>query len=154
MTPTTTAVTIQEALNKVAELLKETKASSTPFEFNKFPIIIPVREIFKVRGDTEKRYVDMDYINKQLRAIRRDGNMPKQGMRVENLDLRIGAYLLSQQDVDPDLGIYGDTYFYMEGPSEHGGLVETLAVMYTREQKDNTWWALVSVQEESEAFKF
>jgi len=50
--PTTTEITIEEAFAKVALVLKETKESATPFQFNKFPIIIPAAEIFKVRGDT------------------------------------------------------------------------------------------------------
>lgn len=152
--PTTTEITIEEAFAKVALVLKETKESDTPFQFNKFPIIIPAAEIFKVRGDTSHRYVCMEFINKQLRAIRRDGNWPKDLLRVENLEQRLSSYLLSCQDFDPDLYMYGDTYLYMEGPGEHSGLVATLAANYMSHGRTNNWWELVKVEAPSESINF
>lgn len=112
--------TAKREIPNICKLIVSEKEKAEPFKFTKFPIVIPINEIYKVRGDTGKTYIDLDAIDLNLKAIRRDGNWPKEFLREENFLLRIATSLLGMMDVKgfQERLESGSFYFYMASPKQ------------------------------------
>lgn len=118
-------MSVNQVLDNYRGYLKENNLSVTDLygkvTFTRFPIILPVKDIFKVRGGTEARYIDLTEITHQFQNIRKAGNWPKSMLRYENLEERIAAFLLKHQDIDEDLYWDSDTFFIIEPVDDFWG---------------------------------
>lgn len=122
--------TAKREIPNICKLIVTEKEKAEPFKFTKFPIVIPINEIYKVRGDTGKTYIDLDAIDLNLKAIRRDGNWPKEFLREENFLLRIATSLLGMMDVKgfQERLETGNFYFYMDSPKQSPWIEATKAI--------------------------
>lgn len=90
-----------------------------PIGNTKFPIIIPWNEVFKVRGDTNKPYLEIKPITDAMNKVRRSGNWPKELLRYENLDLRLASELLEFMDTERNIFSNEDRYVLILGPNDY-----------------------------------